>query len=63
MTTLLEKVASIGADPQDSDELRLQKTLFANSMFFGALPSELLIGMAMLFFRETLVALLLWPGI
>jgi hypothetical protein len=49
------RVAQIGIDPQDSDEIRLQKTLMV-VIALMVIPAAVLWGIAYLFFGEKLAA-------
>jgi len=54
LSKFLLLISHIGANPNDDDDLRLQKMLFVSSVLLGAIPPAALIGLLYIVFREPL---------
>lgn len=52
LTWLVRAIGRIGAHPDDSDEVRLQKAIHTNGVLLGGIPTQMLIGMLALAYRE-----------
>ena len=52
LTRLVRAIGRLGAHPDDSDEVRLQKAIHTNGIILGGIPTQMLIGTLALAYRE-----------
>ena len=56
--SIFEAVGRMGADPQDSDSLRLSKRIMASAGIFGGVPANLAMTVLALLAAETVAGLI-----